>query len=69
LALRAGAVTPSFIPLLVLAAFPVASALVGAQDRSTRGSRRALLAVAVLELLWTVLGQVIVGFAIALQSG
>jgi hypothetical protein len=69
LALRAGAVAPSFVPLLVLAAFPVAAALVSARDRAVSGSRRTVLAVAVVELLWTVLGQAIVGFAIASRSG
>ena len=61
-----GAVTPSFVPLLVLAAFPVASLLLSARDPTRR---RALAAVALLELLWTALGEAIVGFAIAVQSG
>lgn len=68
LALRAGLVGPSFVPLLVLSMFPVASALVGV-SRARRPGRVGLLGVAALELLGTVLGEAIVGFAIAGQSG
>jgi hypothetical protein len=68
-ALRGGYFTPSFLPLMGLAVFPIASALVGSGGGEVRGRRRALLGIALLELLWTVLAEALVGFAIAWRSG
>lgn len=48
-----------------MAVFPIASMLVGTR----RAGRLGLVGVAGLELVWTVLGEAIVGFAIAWQSG
>jgi hypothetical protein len=74
LAVRDGRVAPSFVPLLLLALLPVASAMVGVLTRgpSRPGDRRwraALIAVAVLELAWTAVSEAMVGFAIAWRSG
>lgn len=48
-----------------MAVFSIASMLVGTR----RAGRLGLVGVAGLELVWTVLGEAIVGFAIAWQSG
>lgn len=74
LAIRAERLTPTFVPLLVLAALPVAAAVVGARGLriASPAARRwhwALLAIAGVELLWAVLAQAMVGFAIAWRSG
>jgi hypothetical protein len=74
LAIRERRLAPSFVPLLVLALLPVASVAVGllARGPSRPAERRwriALLTVAVLEVVWTVLAQAMVGFAIAWRSG
>jgi hypothetical protein len=50
----------------VLTGFPVASVLVGSR---VRDGHRALFGIAVLELVWTVVAQCVVGFTIALRSG
>jgi hypothetical protein len=68
-AMRAEQLPASFLPLMLLAAFPVA-ALVGELAPGHTGRRRALVvALAFLEILWTIVAQVFVGFAIALRSG
>jgi hypothetical protein len=74
LAVRAGRVEPSFAAVVVLVVLPVLSTLVGVtQLRRTEspGSRRGhivLLAIAVLEVSFTVLAAAVVGFAIGLRS-
>ena len=74
-AIRAERLSPRFAPIVLLAAFPVASAVVGARCLRTAGPgapRRwgiALLAVAGLELVWALVATMMVGFAIAWRSG
>jgi hypothetical protein len=74
-AIRAERLHPSFVPIIVLAAFPLASAVVGARRLRASGAgvtRRlgiVLLAVAALELVWAVVAAMMVGFAIAWRSG
>lgn len=74
-AIRAERLQPSFMPIVVLAAFPLASAVVGARRLqatsagTTRRSGIVLLGVAALELVWAVVAAMMVGFAIAWRSG
>ena len=73
-AVRDQRIVPRFAPLLVLALFPVASVVIGVLARGLsrpddRRRRAALIAVAVLQLAWTVAAQAMVGFAIAWRSG
>ena len=74
-AVRAECLRPSFVPIVVLAAFPLASAVVGARHLRaagagvTRRSGIVLLVVAALELVWAVVAAMMVGFAIAWRSG
>ena len=68
-AVRAERLPASFVPLTVLAALPVGALVVEIARRHTRRWRLIVVAAAFLELLWTVVAQVFVGFAIALRSG
>jgi hypothetical protein len=74
LAVRAGRVPPSFVPVVVLVVLPMLAMVVGvAHLRQTgasgsRGAQMVLLALAALEASFTVLAAAIVGFAIGLQS-
>ena len=74
LALRTERLRPSFVPLALLAAAPLASAVVGAAAlrspaAGSRGWHAALLVGAGVELAWTLLAEAMVGFAIAWRSG
>jgi hypothetical protein len=64
-ALRAERLPPSFAPILVLSALPLAAVVLGVARRWPA----ALIVVAVVELAWAVLAEAMVGFAIAWQSG
>ena len=66
LALRLGVLRPSFVPLAVLTLFPLASLVLGVRARRTQA---VLLVFAVLEVIGAVIGEAIVGFAVAWQSG
>jgi hypothetical protein len=74
LAVRAGRVDPSFTPVVALALLPVVSTLVGAAQlrrldaASPRGGQIVLLALAALEVSFTVLASAVVGFAIGLRT-
>jgi hypothetical protein len=63
LAIRAGVLRPTFVPVAVLALFPIAALLV------PRGRRSGTAIIAVLELLATALVAAMVGVAIAWRSG
>ena len=63
LAVRGGWLVPSYIPVAVLAVFPLAVLLLG---RTAEGSRW-LVAAAALEIGWALLAAMSVGFAIAWQ--
>jgi len=73
-AVRAGRVHPSFVPVGALVLLPLLSTLVGAaqlrrlDDASPRGGQIVLLALAALEMSFTVLAMAVVGFAIGLRS-
>ena len=73
-AVRADRVRPSFVPVVALALFPVLATLVGAAQlrrldaASPRGGQIVLLALAALEVSFTVLAMAVVGFAIGLRS-
>ena len=74
LAVRAGSVQPSFIPVVALVLLPLLATFVGtAQLRrpeapASRGGQIVLLAVAAVEVSFSVLAAAIVGFAIGLRS-
>jgi hypothetical protein len=72
LAVRWERVEPSFTPLVLLAALPLAAVVLGIRGLlggRERGWHAALLAVAVVELLWAVMASAMIGFAIAARSG
>jgi hypothetical protein len=63
---------PSFTPLTLLATLPLAAlvlGVVGLRQGRARAAHGALVAVAVLELLWAVFASAMIGFAIAARSG
>jgi hypothetical protein len=71
-AVRSEWVAASFVPLVVMAALPVASIVVGWRGLRTGGPRAwhgALIAVAALDLVWAVVASAMVGFSIAWRSG
>jgi len=74
LAVRAGRAQPDFAPVVALVVLPLASTLVGvAQIRrlespGSRSAQMVLLAIAALEVSFTVLAAALVGFAIGLES-
>ena len=74
LALRAERVEPAFEPVVGLAVLPLVSTLVGLvqlrrpESSGSRGGQMALLAIATLEVSFTVLAAAVVGFAIGLRS-
>jgi hypothetical protein len=74
LALRAERVRPGFAPVVVLVVLPFVSTLVGvrqlrrAEYPSFRRGHIVLLAIAALEVSFTVFAAAVVGFAIGLRS-
>jgi len=74
LAVRAERVQPGFAPVVVLVVLPFISTLVGVtqlrriESSGSRGGQIVLLAIAALEVSFTVLAAAVVGFAIGLQS-
>lgn len=72
-AVRGELLAPRFLPVVLAAAFPLASICAGvvAIRRGTPGHGRpiALLALAALELGWSAICAAIVGFAIGWRSG
>ena len=74
LALRAGRVQPSYVPVVTLLVLPLLSMLVGVtqlrrpEASGSRSGRIVLLALGVLEVSFTVLAAAVVGFAIGLRS-
>jgi hypothetical protein len=73
MAVRARQIEPSFLPPMLLAAFPLAAAGLSAyrlfRDRARARFSWLALGVSVIELLWAMLTLSIVGFAIAWRSG
>src|SRR5262245_14234525 len=74
LAIRAGKLEPRYGPVIVLATLPAAvlvGSLVGLRTAppGEGASHAGMLALAVLELAWTVIALAMVGFAIAWRSG
>lgn len=71
--IRADRVEPSFVPVVILAAFPLAATIAAAvRLRKRKAPPRhnwLVLALGLLELCWAVTTLAIVGFAIALRSG
>lgn len=73
-AVRADRVAPSFVPVVSLAVLPLSAAVLGvrrlfpARPTGARGAQMVLLAVALLEISFTVLAAAVVGFAIGLRS-
>ncbi len=73
-AVRAGHVHPSFVPVVALVLLPLLATFVGAaqlrrlEEASPRGGQIVLLALAALEVSFTVLATAVVGFAIGLRS-
>ncbi len=74
LAVRAQRLEPSFAPVAVLATLPVLSAMVGISHlrgtsaAGSRGGQITLLALAALEIAFSVLAAAVVGFAIGFRS-
>lgn len=74
LAVRTERVQPSFTPVVALAILPLLAALIGvsklrqSESGGARSGQVMLLAVAVLEVSFTVLAAAVVGFAIGLRS-
>jgi hypothetical protein len=74
LAVRAERVPPGFAPVVALGLLPFLSAVIGVvlrrrpESASGRSRQRVLLAIAALEVSFTVLAAAIVGFAIGLRS-
>jgi hypothetical protein len=74
LGIRAGRVEPRFAAVLLLAALPLTSLVVGGLALRRAGSTRwrwhaALIVVGVVEGLWAFLSTAAVGIAIGLRSG
>jgi hypothetical protein len=74
LAVRGELARPSFVPLAVLAALPAAVLVASGRAvcRAAQGARRGhaiTLGIAAAELVWSVLAQALMGFAIAWRSG
>ena len=74
LAVRAESVRPDYAPVIALVVLPIVSTVVGiAQLRQpesarSRGGQIVLLAIAALEVSFTVLAAAVIGFAIGLRS-
>ena len=74
LVIRSGSVTPSFVPVMACALLPIIAAVVGIgalrrpEAATSRGGQVVLLALAALEVSFTVLAMAVVGFAIGFQS-
>jgi hypothetical protein len=72
---RGKALPASFAPLALLALLPIASIVIGLMTvwRGVEPDRRRLhmilVIIGALELVWTIFGQAVIGFAIALRSG
>jgi hypothetical protein len=71
--IRTDVVAPSFVPVILFAAFPlvaVIAAVVSLRNRNAaRRSNWSVLALGVMELVFAVMTCAIVGFAIGLRSG
>jgi hypothetical protein len=74
LAVRSGGLRPSFVPVVALMVLPLLSAGVGLgwlrvpESAASRGGQMVLLALAALEVSFTVFAMAVVGFAIGFQS-
>ena len=73
-AVRSGSLLPRFVPVMALVVLPLVSAGVGVawlrrpESAASRGGQVALLALAALEVSFTVLAMAVIGFAIGFRS-